>query len=353
MRGRGNLAFAERPSSAAPRHLLPPGEGAEVPAHRSFTDYVSLLESIDRALLAKRNAEAHDIATQLRGAIIESPSGNFTADASLLDDVINNRAGAETRVALAVAELRKAAPNAAPAIDAKLLERLRAQQSGGELKAGGEVSAPLGDQPMVQRAADTIQKWIDWLDEKFEKLGRWLLRFWPSSRSSADDSSPSAVRTRWIVSAVVVGIVIVLVILAWEVVRRSRGRKIEPVMASEPLSSKRDEDPLSRGASEWERYAAQLAASGRVREAIRAWYHAVLVTCYGGGILHFRKGRTNWEYVGALSPELAWRGDFVQLTRRFEEEWYGRETSTRDALDECSSLAKHILDALHRREAAA
>ena len=99
-----------------------------------------------------------------------------------------------------------------------------------------------------------------------------------------------------------IGTIIVLVILAFEVVRRSRARQTEPVMASEPLSSKRDEDPLSRGASEWERYAAQLAAAGRLREAIRAWYHAVLVTLYGANILHYRKGRTNWEYVAGLAP---------------------------------------------------
>jgi hypothetical protein len=125
-----------------------------------------------------------------------------------------------------------------------------------------------------------------------------------------------------------------------------------PLVKSDALTSKRDDDPLSRGATEWERYAAQLAASGRIREAIRAWYHAVLVTLYGAGILHFRKGRTNWEYVAALSPDLAWRAQFVALTRRFEEEWYGRDRSSIEAFEEVSERAQHILDAVRRRAAA-
>ena len=160
--------------------------------------------------------------------------------------------------------------------------------------------------------------------------------------------------TPWLVAAVVILIVGILAVLAIEVARRSKRRLAVPIAESDPVASRRDEDPLSRGANEWERYAAQLAAAGRIREAIRAWYHAVLVTLYGAGILHFRKGRTNWEYVSALSPELGWRGEFVQLTRRFEEEWYGHDASGIDALDDCSGRAQRILDSVrHGRGLAA
>ena len=62
-------------------------------------------------------------------------------------------------------------------------------------------------------------------------------------------------------------------------------------------ASQRDADPLSREQDEWEKYAAELAAAGRLREAIRAWYHAVLVGLFRAGLLHHHKGRTNWEYV--------------------------------------------------------
>jgi hypothetical protein len=153
---------------------------------------------------------------------------------------------------------------------------------------------------------------------------------------------------RWIVTAVVALIVIGILILAVEVTRRTRRAAAQTLTSNAPLRSARDDDPLSRGATEWERYAIQLAADGRFREAIRAWFHAVLVTCYASGVLHFRKGRTNWEYIASLPPSTAWRPELMRLTQRFEKAWYGSEQSTRDDLDDCSVRAQAILDELHR-----
>jgi hypothetical protein len=155
---------------------------------------------------------------------------------------------------------------------------------------------------------------------------------------------------RWIVTAVVGLIVLAIIVLAIEVTRRALRGKVEPPLASEPSSSQRDEDPTSRETSEWERYAGQLATSGRFREAIRAWYHAVLVACYGAAILSYRKGRTNWEYIASLAPSIAWRPEFIRLTQRFEQEWYGSEQSSSEALEECSRRARRILDAVRRMQ---
>ena len=158
---------------------------------------------------------------------------------------------------------------------------------------------------------------------------------------------------RGLVTGIVLLIVLVLAMLAFETIRRSRdAAPEEDLVTSGAVESRRDEDPLSRGANEWERYAAQLAAAGRTREAIRAWYHAVLVTLYAAGILHFKKSRTNWEYIAALSPDIAWRGEFVTMTRRFETEWYGRAQSNIDALDDAAGRARRILDTVRRRAAA-
>ena len=56
----------------------------------------------------------------------------------------------------------------------------------------------------------------------------------------------------------------------------------------------------------------------------------------------------------ALGPEIAWRPQFIELTRLFEHEWYGSDESNSDALDECSAAARQILQAVRRvnREAA-
>jgi hypothetical protein len=84
--------------------------------------------------------------------------------------------------------------------------------------------------------------------------------------------------------------------------------------------------------------------SGRFREAIRAWYHAVLVTLFRSGLLHYRKDRTNWEYAYALGPELPWRPGFVDATRTFEQIWYGRRETPPDAAEAFARDARGILE---------
>ena len=74
----------------------------------------------------------------------------------------------------------------------------------------------------------------------------------------------------------------------------------------------------------------------------------MLVNCYAAGILHFRKGRTNWEYIASLAPTLPWRAGLTALTRRFEQEWYGADESSAEAHDECRKLAQRIIASLGR-----
>jgi hypothetical protein len=334
---------------AIPALLLGAESGGKASVLR-IGDYIGQLDTMRTELHEHRVAEAQQQARALKGATVETPTGNFGADASLLDDVIENRVGVEGRLALAANELRKSAPPPAAAVDRKLLDRLRKDEDAGKLQAGGEVSQPaISTEPLLERIADAIGKVFEWIGKKLQELFDWLGGMWPKEKVSRGGS---AMRTKWVVGSLVVAILIVVAILAWEVIRRSKKNAAAPAAASEPITSAADADPLSRGANEWERYAAQLAAAGRTREAIRAWFHAVLVTCYGAGILHFRKGRTNWEYVGALSPQLPWRADFITLTRRFEGEWYGRSASTREALDEIAAHAQGILDGVHRGVAA-
>jgi hypothetical protein len=253
-----------------------------------------------------------------------------------------------SRLAATAAQLRAASSGAPSTADQKLLRELEEQQSAGALKEGGEVFAPeIANASIFTRIAESTKKVIEWIGDKLSDFFEWLRKFWPDIRLPKQTPTGGM---RWIVGAVVAVIALVIGILAFEVIRRSKRRPAEVAVESVPASSSRDADPMSRGANEWERYAAQLAAAGRIREAIRAWYHAVLVTLYGAGVLTFRKGRTNWEYVSSLTPALPWRGDFVRLTRRFEHEWYGSANSNPDALSECRGVARGILSAVRRSE---
>jgi hypothetical protein len=311
-------------------------------------DYARDLDRLGKLMASKQIEQAHVEATALMGSQVD---GGFQVDDTILRSVIEATTPdikVISRLAATAAQLRAASSGPLSTADQKLLRELEQQQSADALKAGGEVFAPeIANASIFTRISDTTGKMFSWIADKVTDFYEWLRRFWPDIKMQKQ--TPTA-GMRWIVGAIVGLIALIIGILAFEVIRRSKRRPADIAVESEPAASSRDADPMSRGANEWERYAAQLAAAGRIREAIRAWYHAVLVTLYGAGVLTFRKGRTNWEYVSSLTPALSWRGEFVRLTRRFEHEWYGSDNSNPDALSECRGVARQILSAVRRSE---
>jgi len=317
----------------------------------TIRDYARSLDRLRSLLASRQIQQAHIEATALMGKDVDD---GLQVDDTLMRSVIEATTGdikLISRLALTAAQLRALSTGATSPADQKLLRELEKQQSAEALKPGGEVfSRELENASILTRMAEATRKAFDWIGEKLGNFFDWLKKFWPDIRLPKERPTTGM---RWIVGAVVALIAIIIGVLAFEVIRRSRRRAAEAMVESAPASSARDADPMSRGANEWERYAAQLAAAGRIREAIRAWYHAVLVTLYGNGILTFRKGRTNWEYISTITPTIPWRGDFVKLTRRFEHEWYGSANSSPDALSECRGVARGILNQVRRSEPAA
>lgn len=320
----------------------------------TLAEYRDALARMRGLIAAGQIDAAHADAKSMTGSEVDSPNGRFQTDSTLLGEINATKTAdllVERHIDATVLALRHVASTKPIATDRPLLQRLQREQSVPELPRGGDLRGVRVKDPLLNRIGEAIRKMVVWTAQKIGKFVDWLSRFWPDSGTKEKPGSPGM---RWTVGTLVAMILIVLGVLAFAVIRRSR--KATPLVVEEsiPLRSSRDDDPLSRGANEWERYAAQLAASGRLREAIRAWYHAVLVTLYGANVLQFRKGRTNWEYVAALSPETVWRPTIIHLTRRFEEEWYGLDQSNAEALDECRAAARTILDAVRRgkREAA-
>lgn len=313
--------------------------------------YLGALQNLDALLASNQVEQARAEAQTLSAYDVDSPQGRFHADESLLAAIADPRMPVprlRARLSLAIAELRHATGIEGTAADRRLLEEVTKAQETEEPEAGGEIKAIPADIPMIERILESIAKIFEWIGKKLEQLIDWILGLLPDRRVAG--LTPGM---NWIVLAIALVILLAIVALAVAVIRRSRAGGAEVTESSEPLGSARDADPLSRGANEWERYAMQLGGEGRYREAIRAWFHAVLVTCYAEGILHFRKGRTNWEYISALSPSHGWRPELITLTRRFEQEWYGSDASSEEAFDECGARAQQILEALHRGGAAA
>jgi hypothetical protein len=309
--------------------------------------YLSALQRLDSLLATNQDQLARAEAQTLMAYDIASPIGNFHADESLLAAVIDPRvpiSRVRARLAFSISELRHATGIEGTPADRRLLEEVTRQQEVEDLEEGGEIATKVEMEiPMIERILESFKKIVDWISDKLAKLLEWILDLLPKQGSIGATSG-----MRWFVLVLALAILVAVVGLAVTVIRRSRASNVDVAESSEPIGSERDADPLSRGANEWERYAMQLGNERRYREGIRAWFHAVLVTCYAESILHFRKGRTNWEYISALSPEYGWRPELITLTRRFEQEWYGSDASTVEAFDECGERARRILNALHQ-----
>ena len=332
------------------------GQGAiEVPAEVSpalqLSEYLEALDAMMRGLQSDDVAGAQQQADALRGHRFEAQGELFEVDTSLLDavDRVDDPAAARAtvqRLQVVRDELGSALPNAPTSANADLLRQIDEEQMVERMRARGELDEIEVPSTMIDNA---LTRWLgrvfEGMAEKLEDLLRWLLKYW---RTSADrEQAQAALDARWVIA----GVVLLAILIAWLGLRWLRSNPT-PVDAGRLESGHvvapgaGDDNPLSREGEEWQRYAEELAAAGRLREAIRAWYHAVLVACYRGGLLHYRKGRTNWEYIAALSPSLPWRSRFISLTRRFELEWYGHGASGEDALAACRREATDILGRL-------
>ncbi len=227
------------------------------------------------------------------------------------------------------------------AADHALLERLRARDKLADLPGGGALPRPKPSEGVLGALGDFFAP----LDRALRTLGRkileWLERMFTAERQEGGAAS---------VSSLAIGIAILIALglsgAAILYVRRRRKGGVSGRWEEAPTPPAADDDPLSREESEWERYARELERAGRPREAVRAWYHAVLVALYRSGFVHYRRGRTNWEYVASLAPSLSVRPGFADLTRRFEREWYGRDESSSEALAAVAEEAGELLGAV-------
>jgi Domain of unknown function (DUF4129) len=238
------------------------------------------------------------------------------------------------------------APQTAPTADAQnVLKLVRERQAAKGGKAGGELGdVALREPTLMQAVLDDLQSGAEWAWDKVVRFFKWLDNLFPDDARVLAGKPGGGVRLLPFV-LVLVGLILVFVI-ALAVRAALRPEPLQAEAASDKASSKKDDDPLSRTAGGWEERALALAAEGRFREAIRAWYHALLVHAAAAGFLHYQRGRTNWEYVHAMSPAVSWRPVFADLTRLFEREWYGRAESREEELHLFQRDARQILASL-------
>jgi hypothetical protein len=228
-----------------------------------------------------------------------------------------------------------------PAPDGALLEKLRQEEQLRQLSPDRSVGGPgLHGREIPRSWLDRLAEFGEWCEKLLQRFLRWLGRLFFGA-AKANQEMPS---TRYLVIGLVALLLGILAIVAFIALRRRRESPAAVATSKAPAMSAQDADPLSRTANEWERFAAELMKSGRFREAIRAWYHAILVSLFRAGTLHYRKDRTNWEYAYALPSTVTWRSGFMDATRTFEQEWYGRRDTAVDTAERYQESAIRMLD---------
>ncbi|HZR08383.1 MAG TPA: DUF4129 domain-containing protein [Myxococcales bacterium] len=304
-------------------------------------EYRVRLEEIDSLLAQGKGAAAAVAARALEGRTIRAGEQELVADAWALAPIAR---GEPRRARLrGLLEAMAGGGRPEPRADPALLEELRRARVPAAIPDGGEIK------PLDAPGRSLREQIVLWGTKAMHAFGRAVLRFLRWLASFLPRVAPGTPEKAGRITAVVlVGVgVILAAVIALALLSFRRGAPLTPAPHPEPRV--RDDDPLSRSASGWEQRAAELAAQGRHREAIRAWYHAVLTRCASAGVLHPRRGRTNWEYAHSLSPSVPFRDRFEDLTRRFDVEWYGRTESSGEALAAFAEGASGIVRSLGRR----
>ena len=287
-----------------------------------------------RDLLARR--VRHDGMVLLPDATVLGPMAEAKSPEALRDAARPLRALLAELDGIAVGE-------APPPPDGALLERLRQEEELRQLSPGRLATGPTLHAPEIPQSLwDKLDAAWRNVEKLFERIVRWLVRLFFGAAVAGGKAEMSA--TRVLVGALILTILGILAVVA--VIALRRRRRVPAAVATSqaaPMSAE-DADPLSRTSSEWERFAAELMKAGRFREAIRAWYHAVLVTLFRAGTLHYRKDRTNWEYAYALPSTVPWRAGFMDATRTFEQEWYGRRNTGVETAEVYQTRALRMLD---------
>jgi hypothetical protein len=298
----------------------------------SATEYRLRLAELSVAVDAGDAGVMRQQAERIARAQIAWPSGLLPADPTLAPLARKQAVPAlRQRLTALVTELAEVETvGAATAVDTAQLERLAAREAdaGLRLQRGGSVAGnPYDPSRLPPSLGDRLSTTVGWVIERLWDVMEWLRKLFHYEKSGGakGDGSGVVVITLIIVGALVL-VGVVLAILAWP--KRVLGPVVSAAQAA-PLPI--DADPRTRAADEWARYARELIALGRHREAIRAWYHAMLVNCWSHGLLHHRVGRTNWEYALTLPATVTWRGRFHDLTQRFDRAWYGGRVGADEA----------------------
>lgn len=152
--------------------------------------------------------------------------------------------------------------------------------------------------------------------------------------------SPWIMKTLAIVVVVsIVSFIIVMLFRAWA--RKSFEDLIPPVTVEAKEAG--PVNALSQPARQWADDADLLFRQGKVAEAIRALYLAILSSSHRRSWIDYHPGKTNGEYLRRFEGPGEAQALLTAFTRLYERKWYGRESCTEQDYRESRRLTDDLL----------
>jgi hypothetical protein len=179
----------------------------------------------------------------------------------------------------------------------------------------------------AERDDQFLSELIDKLFKALAELGGEAERDAESSPVRLPDLSP------WVLMALAV---IALCLIA---VYATAGRR--RVVLAARKTAVETQLPVAAGPVSLLDEAAQLAARGDMRGALRALYVANLLMLDRKQMIEFESWKTNGMYIRAM-PQGEVRLLFAAFTRIFDHKWYGHEPATPEDYQECRRIAERI-----------
>lgn len=165
--------------------------------------------------------------------------------------------------------------------------------------------------PEFRRSAASV-----WLHRLRERVGAWLLRALNRLTGAPVAARMMAVTFAWFASLTALAALVLWLVSA--LTARTRAASLELGGSMPPRTPAR----------EWARRALAALRQGDPREAVRCGYHAALCRLEEQGIWRVDESRTPREYARLLGADDPRRDPVAELTRQFEQIWYGRRPAT-------------------------
>jgi hypothetical protein len=167
-----------------------------------------------------------------------------------------------------------------------------------------------------------------WTRSLRERIVKWVRTLWSNFGGGSFGSRQLALTFAWTAA------LLAFVVLALAVARvLSRATRVTGLRLPQPSPE--------RGSREWVDRAMAAARAGNAREAVRCAFRAAIERFAEEGVWRVDDSRTPREYVALLPAHHHRRAPLVDLTRLFEQVWYGRRPA---APDDAAGLARRLED---------